>query len=272
MPHVQVTVITNDRPGSLARLFKSMKQALYFGDTLDLRINLEQDADPRTHKLVEMFRWEHGATFVSHRVVHGGLLPAVVESWYPHSNNSYGLLLEDDVELSPLFYAWVKMTLLRYRYALPSRHALLFRLVETLADTEKGRISHLNSLGLAFINKRISRPGLKADSPSTLEQSSQLRTWQLTTHRTFPRYPAAGERSTSPNTGASSIPTLTFASPRPFLISTRWWFRTRGRIVGRNRGRNTSSNWLICADTSWCTPTTTISCPSLQITSRSGHM
>jgi hypothetical protein len=102
-----------------------MQQALYFGDTLSLRINLEQDADPRTHKLVETLRWEHGATFVSHRVVHGGLLPAVVESWYPHSNDSYGLLLEDDVELSPLFYAWAKMTLLRYRYTLPNRHAHL---------------------------------------------------------------------------------------------------------------------------------------------------
>ncbi len=50
-----------------------------------------------------------------------GLLPAVVESWYPNSNHSYGLLLEDDVELSPLFYAWIKMTILRYRWVmLPS--------------------------------------------------------------------------------------------------------------------------------------------------------
>lgn len=53
--------------------------------------------------------------FVHHRVVHGGLLPAVVESWYPSSNDSYGLLLEDDVELSPLFYAWAKMNVLHYR-------------------------------------------------------------------------------------------------------------------------------------------------------------
>jgi hypothetical protein len=38
-----------------------------------------------------------------------------VESWYPRSNDSYGLLLEDDVEVSPLFYAWIKLALLRYR-------------------------------------------------------------------------------------------------------------------------------------------------------------
>ena len=50
----------------------------------------------------------------------GGLLPAVVESWYPRSDDSHGLLLEDDVELSPLFYAWTKMALLRYRYNAPA--------------------------------------------------------------------------------------------------------------------------------------------------------
>lgn len=61
--------------------------------------------------------WTHGSLFLHHRVIQGGLLPAIVESWYPRSNDSYGLLLEDDVELSPLFYAWAKMSLLRYRYA-----------------------------------------------------------------------------------------------------------------------------------------------------------
>jgi hypothetical protein len=79
------------------------------------RINLEQTSDTETMRLVQKFRWDHGVTVVHHRVIHGGLLPAVVESWYPHSNDSYGLLLEDDVELSPMFYAWVKMTILRYR-------------------------------------------------------------------------------------------------------------------------------------------------------------
>lgn len=67
-------------------------------------------------KIVENLSWERGSLFLHHRIIHGGLLPAIVESWYPSSNDSYGILLEDDVELSPLFYAWAKMTLLRYRY------------------------------------------------------------------------------------------------------------------------------------------------------------
>jgi hypothetical protein len=71
-------------------------------------------------KIAESWNWTHGSFFLHHRVIQGGLLPAIVESWYPRSNDTYGLLLEDDVELSPLFYAWAKMSLLRYRYGDPS--------------------------------------------------------------------------------------------------------------------------------------------------------
>jgi hypothetical protein len=118
VPKLDVSIITKDRPQSLARLLSSLSKAIFFGDTLNLRVNLEQSSDADTLQMIDNFKWEHGGMFVHHRVVHGGLLPAVVESWYPHSNDTYGLLLEDDVELSPLFYAWVKMSVLRYRCVL----------------------------------------------------------------------------------------------------------------------------------------------------------
>ncbi len=111
-----MSVITKDRPKSLLRLITSLANARFFGDTLSLRFNIDQSLDYETQHLVDHYTWPHGPVFVHHRVKSGGLLPSVVESWYPSSNDSYGLLLEDDVELSPLFYAWVKMTVLRYRY------------------------------------------------------------------------------------------------------------------------------------------------------------
>ncbi|CDO73305.1 hypothetical protein BN946_scf185008.g67 [Trametes cinnabarina] len=115
-PEIQLSVITNDRPDSLRRLLSSLNNARYFGDHLNLRINVEQTADPETLRMVDDFRWTHGSMFLHHRVVHGGLLTSVVESWYPHGNDSYALILEDDVELSPLFYAYLKLSLLQYRY------------------------------------------------------------------------------------------------------------------------------------------------------------
>lgn len=151
---MDVTVITNDRPHSLNRLLSSLQNARYFGDTLNLRINLEQDADPQTLRMVERLQWNRGAVFVSHRVIHGGLLPAVVESWYPHSNDSYGLILEDDVELSPLFYAWVKMTLLRYRYI---RVLVICALHSLYIDTATSTTYHRTYSESACINRKTSK-------------------------------------------------------------------------------------------------------------------
>ncbi|KAF8552243.1 hypothetical protein OG21DRAFT_1374599, partial [Imleria badia] len=116
VPETTLTVITNNRPHSLRRLLDSIQRTLFYGDKVDIRINMDQTADPETMHIVHDFEWPHGDIFLHHRVIHGGLLPAVVESWYPHCDDSYGLLLEDDIELSPLSYAWVKMALLRYKY------------------------------------------------------------------------------------------------------------------------------------------------------------
>ena len=115
-PRVDLSIVTNDRPSSLRRLLQSLSDSRYYGDKLDIRISIEQDADYETLELVDQWDWERGSVSVTRRIIHAGLLPAIVESWYPHSNNSYGLILEDDVEVSPLFYAWLKVNLLRYRY------------------------------------------------------------------------------------------------------------------------------------------------------------
>ncbi|CAE6441131.1 unnamed protein product [Rhizoctonia solani] len=124
-PAIELAVITHDRPWSLRRLLDSVKQAHYFGDTVNVVINLEQTSDQETRQIAEEFTMEPtgGHVFVRHRIVYAGLMTAVVESWYPHGNHSYGVMLEDDVELSPLFYAWIKFCILRYRYGTPLRDA-----------------------------------------------------------------------------------------------------------------------------------------------------
>ncbi|GAA5912009.1 uncharacterized protein JCM6883_007077 [Sporobolomyces salmoneus] len=122
-PRIDVSVITNDRPVSLHRLLLSLRSAHYFGDDVSLSINLEQTADRLTHRLVDDFRWNHGPLQLRHRILLGGLMPAIVESWYPTSNDTYGVFLEDDVEVSPLFHGWLKFTILKYRYTLSGRLA-----------------------------------------------------------------------------------------------------------------------------------------------------
>ncbi|THH32025.1 hypothetical protein EUX98_g2162 [Antrodiella citrinella] len=125
VPQVDITIITDSRPASLSRLLNSLSSAHMFGDKVDVRVNMEQTVDPETRRVVQGWQWNHGSISTNRRVIHGGLLPAVVESWYPRSNDSYGLILEDDVEVAPLFYAWVKMSVLKYRRS-ADRSAKLF--------------------------------------------------------------------------------------------------------------------------------------------------
>ncbi|KAJ1306785.1 hypothetical protein OPQ81_007771 [Rhizoctonia solani] len=124
-PAIELAVITHDRPWSLRRLLNSVKQAHYFGDAVNMVINLEQTSDEETRQIAEEFTMgtTSGHVSVRHRIVYAGLMTAVVESWYPHGNHSYGVMLEDDVELSPLFYAWIKFCVLRYRYGAPAKDA-----------------------------------------------------------------------------------------------------------------------------------------------------
>ncbi|KAM0786797.1 hypothetical protein ACM66B_002231 [Microbotryomycetes sp. NB124-2] len=120
-PRIDLSVVTNNRAKSLKRLVTSLQQAEYYSDHVNLLINLEQTSDRATQKLTDGLAWPFGVITLKHRVVLGGLMPAIVESWYPASNDSYGVLLEDDVEVSPMFYGWLKFSILSYRYGTPDK-------------------------------------------------------------------------------------------------------------------------------------------------------
>ncbi|KDE08140.1 hypothetical protein MVLG_01621 [Microbotryum lychnidis-dioicae p1A1 Lamole] len=120
-PRIDISVVTNNRPASLHRLLSSLQKAHYFGDEVPLYLNLEQTADSVTQRLASDLDWPYGPVTVRHRIVLGGLMPSIVESWYPASNDTYGVFLEDDVEVSPMFYGWLKMAILYYRYSMAMR-------------------------------------------------------------------------------------------------------------------------------------------------------
>ncbi|KAL0084180.1 hypothetical protein F4703DRAFT_1859586 [Phycomyces blakesleeanus] len=113
---IQLVVITDRRPHSLSRLLQSSGRAHFLGDKVNLVVHMEQSADRVTKMLVNSFSWHHGEKTIRHRVRKGGLMPAIIESWYPNDNDDYAVLLEDDIEVSPLFYCWSKYAILKYRY------------------------------------------------------------------------------------------------------------------------------------------------------------
>ncbi|KAF7726440.1 hypothetical protein EC973_008774 [Apophysomyces ossiformis] len=114
--NIELVVITDRRPHSLSRLLQSASRSYFLGDSVDMVIHMEQSADLVTRTMVSKFHWRNGRKVLKHRIHKGGLMPAIVESWYPASNDNYAVLLEDDIEVSPLFYAWSKYSILKYRY------------------------------------------------------------------------------------------------------------------------------------------------------------
>lgn len=78
---IQISVITQNRAPSLTRLLQSLSQAHYVGDTIDLSFNMDSAVDSETLNVVDQFPWPHGKKIVRRRIIQGGLIRAVSESW-----------------------------------------------------------------------------------------------------------------------------------------------------------------------------------------------
>ncbi|XP_066319862.1 uncharacterized protein [Miscanthus floridulus] len=141
---ISVNIITQNRAKSLLRLLTSLRSAYYLGDEVPISFNMDSRVDAETLKVVNSFDWPHGPKTLRRRIIQGGLIRAVSESWYPSSDDDYGLLLEDDIEVSPYYYLWVKYALLAYHYdpgvSLPELSSISLytpRLVEVVKDRPK---------------------------------------------------------------------------------------------------------------------------------------
>ncbi|KAG0590220.1 hypothetical protein KC19_1G082200 [Ceratodon purpureus] len=113
---ISISIITQTRPKSLTRLLDSLSNAHYLGDKISITFNMDSKVDAETLHIIHSFNWPHGTKSVKRRIIQGGLIRAVSESWYPASDDDFGLLLEDDIEVSPFYYMWLKYALLAYHY------------------------------------------------------------------------------------------------------------------------------------------------------------
>ena len=124
---LSIFVFTFKRLDGLRRLLDSLNNAHYNGEN-DIALNLFIDfpkkshaakastnrGDDGTRNFVSSFRWRHGPLRIHRRMQNAGLKRSIMEAWYPTQDDECGAFFEDDIEVSPYWYAWAQAGIKQY--------------------------------------------------------------------------------------------------------------------------------------------------------------
>lgn len=118
-PKGRLIVMTMNRANSLQRLLTSLQKADYGKDRVDLdiwidRVDSTAPLNLDIARVVGALHWNHGAKTVYTRLQPGGLYQQWMYTWDLDSPGDIAVLLEDDLELSPAFYQWLKRARSKY--------------------------------------------------------------------------------------------------------------------------------------------------------------
>ena len=110
-----IVVLTMNRTKSLMGLLQSLQATDFLGDTVALEVHVDKgDNFEETLHAAASYDFQHGSTVV--RLSNRSL--GLAESWFrafqPIRNDDRFIILEDDITLSPYWYAWLKRAWLHY--------------------------------------------------------------------------------------------------------------------------------------------------------------
>ncbi len=115
MHNFTITVLTMNRATSLRRLLVSLENTDYLGDAVRLVVKVDHSKDnARAIDVAKSTPFTHGPKTIEVSDVNLGLRRAWFQAWSPETPDSYGIILEDDVEVSPLWYKWATLAWAAY--------------------------------------------------------------------------------------------------------------------------------------------------------------
>ena len=65
---------------------------------------------------VDGFSWKFGEKMVHYRTGNVGLQTQWLEAWWPSSDDEFAFVVEDDLEVSPLYYKFLRGLIENYYY------------------------------------------------------------------------------------------------------------------------------------------------------------
>lgn len=90
------------------------KEVVSQNASLDLDTKL--DNSHRILDFVDKFHWAFGEKLLHYRTANVGLQAQWLEAWWPSSDNEFAFVVEDDLEVSPLYYKFLKGLITNYYY------------------------------------------------------------------------------------------------------------------------------------------------------------
>lgn len=79
---------------------------------LDAKLNLSR----QILGFVDRFKWDFGEKLVHYRTLNVGLQSQWLEAWFPTSDHEFAFVVEDDLEVSPMYFKFLKSLILKYYY------------------------------------------------------------------------------------------------------------------------------------------------------------
>ena len=116
---LRIIAIVYNRAKSLRRLLASLNRAEYDGDDVILEVWIDRSKagiiDMETYHMATNFMFRHGRYQVHRHSCHMGIFGQWLYSWKSSENSSEMIvILEDDLEVSPYFYKWLKLVHRKY--------------------------------------------------------------------------------------------------------------------------------------------------------------
>lgn len=65
---------------------------------------------------VDGFEWKYGEKVVHYRTGNVGLQAQWLEAWWPGSDDEFAFVVEDDLEVSSLYYEYIKALIVNFYY------------------------------------------------------------------------------------------------------------------------------------------------------------
>ncbi len=114
-PNFKIHILTMTRYKSLKRLLNSLENSFYNNDKVELHIHVDKSKEnDKCIEVIRLFEFSYGKIFLHISPVRNGLRNAWLKAW-DVKKNERAIIFEDDIEVSPYWYLWLKAAWDKYK-------------------------------------------------------------------------------------------------------------------------------------------------------------